>query len=178
MAKPPNNRHRLARTIWLLGFFAFAIPALVGWAILGLGHYEGCAFGAAVCAKLPTLGNLFKRVLDLAWLLGINAVPLILLSGIVALAAILARSPGRAFIGLLAGPTAALLLPVLVVTSAVYPGCNINEGVNCTFWGVEMGNSFATAAVAPWLLYIIPPVGFAAALTVTLIAFVVKRQRA
>ena len=178
MAKPRNNRHRLAQTIWLLGFLAFAIPALAGWAILGLGHYEGCAFGAAVCTKLPTLGHHFKQALDTAWMLGINAIPLILLSGIVALAAILARSPGRAFIGLLAGPTAALLLPVLVVASAAYPGCNVHEGGHCTFWGVEMGNSFATAAVAPWLLYIIPPVGFAAALAVTLIAFVVKRQRA
>jgi hypothetical protein len=40
-----------------------------------------------------------------------------------------------------------------------------------------MGGSFSTAAVAPWMVYIILPVGFAAALAVTLIAFIVKRQR-
>ena len=107
-----------------------------------------------------------------------NAVPLILLTGVVALAAILARSPGRAFVGVFGGPTAALLLPVLVVTSALYPGCRIDESAsNCQFWGVAMGGSFSTAAVAPWMVYIILPVGFAAALAVTLIAFIVKRQR-
>jgi hypothetical protein len=76
------------------------------------------------------------------------------------------------------GPTAALLLPILVVMSALYPGCRIDEtGGSCQFWGVAMGSSFSAAAVAPWLVYIIPPVGFAAALAVTLIAFIVKRQR-
>ncbi|MGA7674008.1 MAG: hypothetical protein WCA78_03060 [Rhizomicrobium sp.] len=178
MATSRNNRYRLAKAAWLLGLLAFVAPALAGWAILGVGHYEGCVFGAAVCAKLPSLGILFKYALDDAWILGLNAVPLILLSGAVALAAILARSPGRAFVGVFAGPTAALLLPVLVVASAVYPGCNVNEGGgSCAFWGVAMGDSFAAAAVAPWLVYIIPPVGFAAALAMMLIAFIVKRQR-
>jgi hypothetical protein len=40
-----------------------------------------------------------------------------------------------------------------------------------------MGGSFSTAAAAPWMIYIIPPVGFAAALAIMLIAFIVKRQR-
>jgi ABC-type antimicrobial peptide transport system permease subunit len=71
-----------------------------------------------------------------------------------------------------------LLLPVLVVASALYPGCRIAEsGSSCQFWGVAMGDTFSTAAAAPWMVYIIPPVGFAAALTVMLIAFIVKRQR-
>jgi hypothetical protein len=96
----------------------------------------------------------------------------------VALAAIQARSPGRAFVGVFGGPTAALLLPVLVVSSALYPGCHINDGgSSCQFWGVAMEGAFSTAAVAPWMIYIIPPVGFAAALAVMLIAFIVKRQR-
>ena len=30
MAKPRNSRHRLAETVWLLGFLAFAAPALAG----------------------------------------------------------------------------------------------------------------------------------------------------
>jgi hypothetical protein len=179
MAEPRNNRHRLAKSVWLLGLLAFAAPALAGWAILGLGHYEGCAPGAAACSKLPVLGIFFKQALDAAWVLGLNAVPLILLTGVVALAAILARSPARAFVGVFGGPTAALFLPILVVMSALYPGCHIDEGgSSCQFWGVAMGGSFATAAVAPWMVYIIPPVGFAAALAVMLIAFIVKRQRA
>ena len=157
---------------------AFAAPALAGWAILGLGHYQGCAFGAAACSKLPALGFFFKQSLDVAWILGLNAVALILLTGVVALAAIQARSPGRAFVGVFGGPTAALLLPILVVMSALYPGCRIDEsGTSCQFWGVAMGGSFSTAAVAPWMIYIIPPVGFAAALAIMLIAFIVKRQR-
>jgi hypothetical protein len=178
MAELRDNRHRLAKSVWALGLLAFAAPALAGWAILGLGHYKGCAPAAAACAKLPALGIFFKHSLDAAWILGLNAVPLILLTGVVALAAILARSPGRAFVGVFGGPTAALLLPVLVVTSALYPGCRIDESAsNCQFWGVAMGGSFSTAAVAPWMVYIILPVGFAAALAVTLIAFIVKRQR-
>jgi hypothetical protein len=178
MAKSRNNRHSLAKWVWLLGLLAFATPALAGWAILGLGHYEGCAPSAATCATLPTLGLFFKQALDVAWIFGLNAVALILLTGILALAAIQARSPGRAFAGVFGGPTAALLLPILLVTSALYPGCHIDEGgSSCQFWGVAMGGSFSTAAVAPWMVYIIPPVGFAAALAVMLIAFIVKRQR-
>ena len=178
MAELGNNRHRLAKSVWLLGLVAFAAPALAGWLILGFGHAKGCAFGAAACDKLPALGLFFKQSLDIAWILGLNAVALILLTGIVALAAIQARSPGRAFVGVFGGPTAALLLPVLVVTSALYPGCHIDDGgSSCQFWGVAMGSSFSAAAVAPWMFYIIPPVGFAAALAVTLIAFIVKRQR-
>ncbi len=178
MAGLRNGRHGLAKSVWLLGLVAFAAPALAAWAILGLGQYQGCAIGAAVCGKLPALGIFFKQALDLAWLLGLNAVALVLLTGVVALAAIQARSPGRAFVGVFGGPTAALLLPVLVVTSALYPGCHIDEGgSSCQFWGVAMGNAFSTAAIAPWMIYIIPPVGFAAALAVMLIAFIVKRQR-
>ena len=177
MAQSRNNPRRLAKSVWLLGILAFAAPALAAWAILAIGHYEGCAPGAAACGKLPALGLFFKQSLDVAWMLGINAVPLILLTGVVALAAILARSPGRAFVGVFGGPTAAMLLPILVVMSALYPGCRIDKGGSCQFWGVAMGNSFSAAAVAPWLVYIIPPVGFAAALAVMLIAFIVKRQR-
>jgi hypothetical protein len=177
MAQSRNNPRRLAKSVWLLGILAFAAPALAALATLVLGRYEGCARGAAACGKLPALGLFFKQSLDVAWMLGVNAVPLILLTGIVALAAILARSPGRAFVGVFGGPTAALLLPILVVMSALYPGCRIEEGGSCQFWGVAMGNSFSAAAVAPWLIYIIPPVGFAAALAVMLIAFIVKRQR-
>jgi hypothetical protein len=178
MAELRNNRHRLAKMVWLLGLLAFVAPALAGWAILGLGHYEGCAPGAAVCGKLPALGLFFKQSLDVAWVLGLNAVPLILLTGFVALAAILARSPGRAFVGVFGGPTAALLLPILVVMSALYPGCRVHEGgASCTFWGVAMDETFSTAALAPWFVYIIPPAAFAAALAVMLIAFIVKRQR-
>ena len=179
MAESRNHRYRLAKSVWLLSLLAFATPALAGWAILGLGHAKGCAFGAAACDRLPALGLFFKQALDVAWIFGLNAVALILLTGVVALAAILARSPGRAFVGVFGGPTAALLLPVLLVMSALYPGCHIDEGGgSCQFWGVAMGNSFSAAAVAPWMIYIIPPVGFAAALAVTLIAFIVKRQRA
>ena len=178
MAQSRNNPRRLAKSVWLLGVLAFAAPALAAWAILAIGHYEGCAPGAAACTKLPALGFFFKQSLDVAWMLGVNAVPLILLTGLVALAAILARSPGRAFVGVFGGPTVALLMPILVVMSALYPGCRIDEaGGSCQFWGVAMGGSFSTAAVAPWMVYIIPPVGFAAALAVMLIAFIVKRQR-
>lgn len=177
MAGSRKNRHPLAKTVWLLALLLFAAPALTGWAILALGHAEGCDFGAAACGKLPALGIFFKHSLDAAWILGMNGVPLVVLTGVVALAAILARSPGRAFVGVFGGPTAALLLPVLVVTSALYPGCRVDEGGGCAFWGVAMGTSFTTAAIAPWMVYIIPPVGFAAALAATLIAFIVKRQR-
>ena len=165
--------------MWLVGVLAFAAPALAGWAILGWGQYQGCAFGAAACGKFPALGEYFKQSLDAAWALGLNPVALIPLGLIVALAAVLARSPARAFIGVFAGPTLALLLPVFVVMSAVYPGCRVDEGgSSCTFWGVAMNETFYTAAVAPWLVYIIPPVSFVAGLAVMLIAFIVKRQRA
>ena len=171
--------HRLAKTVWLFGLAAFVAPALLGWTILWLGRSEGCAFGAASCVKLPVLGAAFKQTLDLAWALGTSPAALIPLALVVALAAILARSPRRAFIGVFGGPTLALLLPVLVVMSALYPGCRLDEsGGSCTFWGVAMGDSFSTAAVAPWLVYIIPPVAFAAGLASMLIAFIVKRQRA
>ncbi len=104
---------------------------------------------------------------------------MISLAMIVTLAAIIARSPARAFIGVFAGPTLALLLPVFVVMSAAYPGCRIDEGgASCTFWGLAMGETFYAAAVAPWYVYIIPPVSFVAALAGMLIAFIVKRQRA
>jgi hypothetical protein len=170
-----KNDHRMAKTVWFLGVLAFAAPALAGWVILGLGHAEGCAFGAAACAKIPQLGEAFKRSLDFAWLWGTNGGTLVPTATIVGLASILARSPLRAFVGVFVGPSAALLLPVLVVGSALYPGCTTG---GCTFWGVAMGDAFTAADIAPWLAYIIPPVGFAAALAVTLVAFIIKRQRA
>ena len=172
-------KHRLAKFIWLLAVLAFAVPALAGWAILVWGHTHGCASSAAPCATAPTLGLLFKQTLDAAWLLGLNQYAIISLAIVVALAAVIARSPARAFIGVFAGPTLALLLPVFVVMSAVYPGCRIDEGGgSCTFWGVAMGETFYTAGVAPWFVYIVPPVSFVAALAGMLIAFIVKRQRA
>jgi hypothetical protein len=174
-----KNGHPLAKTVWLLGLLAFVAPAAAAWAILGVGRYEGCEIGAAACNRLPELGEFFKHALDISWLLGMNAVALIPLGLVVALAAILARSPGRAFIGVFGGPTIALLLPVLVVMNAIYPGCNVDEGgASCTFWGVAMGDSFTSASIAPWLAYIIPPVGFAAAVVVMAVAYIVKRQRA
>ncbi|MGA7710418.1 MAG: hypothetical protein WCA81_00830 [Rhizomicrobium sp.] len=172
-------KHRLAKFIWLLAVLAFAVPALAGWTILVWGHTHGCASSAAPCATAPTLGLLFKQTLDAAWLLGLNQYAIISLAIVVALAAVIARSPARAFIGVFAGPTLALLLPVFVVMSAVYPGCRIDEGGgSCTFWGVAMGETFYTAGVAPWFVYIVPPVSFVAALAGMLIAFIVKRQRA
>ncbi|MBU6297828.1 MAG: hypothetical protein KGJ79_13535 [Alphaproteobacteria bacterium] len=174
-----KNGHPLAKTVWLLGLSAFAAPAAAAAAILGVGRYDGCVLGAAACSRLPELGAFFKHALDISWILGMNATALIPLALMVALAAIMARSPARAFIGVFGGPTIALFLPVLVVMSAVYPGCHVDEGGgSCTFWGVPMGDSFTSAAVAPWLAYIIPPVGFAAALAVMAVAYIVKRQRA
>jgi hypothetical protein len=174
-----KNGHPLAKTVWFLGLLAFAAPAATAWAILDIGRHEGCPPGAAACSRLPELGVFFKHALDISWLLSMNAMVLIPLALLVALAAILARSPARAFIGVFAGPTAALLLPVLVVMNATYPGCNVNEGGgSCTFWGVPMGDSFTTASIAPWMGYIIPPVGFAAAVVVMAVAYIVKRQRA
>ena len=173
------NNHRLAKTIWILGVAAFAAPALAGWALLGFGHWEGCLPAAAECGRFPLLGHVFKQTLDLAWQIAFNGVVLVPLAMVVALAAIMARSPGRAFVGVFGGPTAALFLPVAVVMSAAYPGCRLDEsGSSCTFWGVAMGNTFTFASLAPWLAYIIPPVGFAAALAVMTVAYIVKRQRA
>ncbi len=170
-----GKTHRLAKTVWILGLLAFVAPAVAGWAILGWGHAEGCRVGAAACTSLPQLGETFKRTLELAWLWGMNGGTLVPTGTVVGLASILARSPARAFVGVFLGPSAALFLPVLVVASALHPGCTV-EG--CTLWGVQMGDSFATADVAPWLVYTIPPAGFAASLAVMLAAFVLKRRRA
>ncbi|MDE2184773.1 MAG: hypothetical protein KGJ78_17300 [Alphaproteobacteria bacterium] len=172
-----RNNHPLAKTLWFLGVLGFAAPALISWIVLAVGHAEGCRQGAAQCGSLPFLGTVFKHTLDLAWALALDGTVLVPLGLLVALAAIMARSPARAFIGVFGGPTLALFLPVLVVMSAAYPGCRIDEsGSSCTFWGVPMGDSFTAAAVAPWLVYIIPPVGFAAALAVMAVAYIVKRQ--
>lgn len=168
--------HPLAKTVWLLGVSAFAAPAIIGWLILAIGHVQGCSEGAAQCGPMP-LGLLLKHTLDVAWSLAMNGTVLVPLALIVALAAIMARSPALAFIGVFVGPTAALFLPVMVVMSAAYPGCHIEEGgPACMFWGVPMGESFAAATFAPWLVYIIPPVGFVAALAVMAVAYIVKRQ--
>jgi hypothetical protein len=172
-----DNRHPVAKTVWLVGVVSFAAPALIGWLILAIGHAQGCSEGAALCMPMPSLGLLFKHTLDIAWSLALNGTMLVPLGLLVALAAIMARSPVLAFIGVFGGPTAALYLPVMVVMSAAYPGCHIEEGGSvCMFWGVPMGESFTAASFAPWLVYIIPPVGFAAALAVMAVAYIVKRQ--
>jgi hypothetical protein len=95
------------------------------------------------------------------------------------LAAFFARRPLRAALTLLLLPLAALIVPMALVYTAMYPGCTVSEsGIgSCPLWGTEMGMSFHAAASVQWQVYGFVPYTFALALMLGIIGLFLMRPR-
>jgi hypothetical protein len=175
---PPPKRHT-ALGIWALLAVVFLLPSLLVWVVRATALALACTPGPGLCHGIA-LGGGLRDTLNLAWLTGTNAGFLVLLGIAAAIAALFARRPLVAALSALVLPISALVLPTLAVFASSYNGCAVNEGGvgDCTLWGAQMGMSFHTAAMAPWLLYDIVPYAFAAAIMLGLIGWMFCREKA
>lgn len=167
-----RGRRRLAPLIWTLCVALLIGPSALVWILRGIAYGAACAPGPELCRNMP-LGDGLRVALDLAWTLPNNALLLIAVAVVATIAGFFARRPLLGALCLLILPVAALILPMLAVFSAVYPGCNVNEaGVgDCLLWGAKMGMSFHAAAVVPWMIYGFAPYSFALALMLGLLGW-------
>ena len=76
-------------------------------------------------------------------------------------------------------PLATLMLPMMAVYSAAYPGCSVNEsGIgDCALWGAHMGMSFHTATDVPWQIYGFAPYSFSLALMLGILGWFFTRPK-
>ena len=171
-------RRSPARIVWLVCIFALVGPAIAVWAIRTVGYAQSCMPGPDLCRGIA-LGNFLRNALALAWVLPTNTLLLMTVSVAATIAGIFARRPLAAAICLLVLPIAAMVLPMLAVTSARYDGCSIDEsGVgDCVLWGSNMGMTFHTAALVPGLIYDFAPYSFALALMLGLLGWFFSQPR-
>jgi hypothetical protein len=175
----PVARHNPALVTWVACTIALLGPSLLVWAIRIVGYAESCAPGPDPCHGI-VLGGGLRDALALAWVLPTNVFLLLLVAVAATIAGILARRPLLAATCLLILPIAALLLPMLAVSSARYDGCTIDEsGIgDCVLWGANMGMSFHTAAQVPGLVYDFAPYSFSLALMLGLLGWFFSQPRA
>jgi hypothetical protein len=173
-----SGRRSKAALLWWLGILALVGPSLAVWSVRGIAYGMHCAPGPDSCNGLP-LGIALHDALAVSWLLPSNALLLITIAVATTVAGFFARRPIIAALCLLILPIAALVLPMLAVYSAVYPGCDVNEaGVgDCLLWSARMGMSFHTAAVVPWMIYGFAPYSFALALMLGLLGWFFSQPR-
>ena len=174
---PPPKRHT-ALGIWAFMAAVFLLPSLLVWIVRATALALACAPGPQPCHGIA-LGGGLRDTLNLAWLGGTNTSFLVLLGIAAAITALCARRPLMAALSALVLPICALVLPTLAVFASTYNGCAVNEGGvgDCRLWGAQMGMSFHTAAMAPWLLYDIVPYAFAAAIMLGLIGWMFCREK-
>ncbi len=166
---------------WLVFEIATAIlvgPSILVWIMRGAGAFERCAPGPDLCNGIP-LGLGLRDALDLAWALPTNSFLLIIVAVTATIAGLFARRPLLAAASLLILPVAALVLPMVAVSSAAYDGCTIDEsGVGeCVLWGAKMGMSFHTAAQVPGLIFDFFPFTAALALMLGLLGWFFSQPR-
>lgn len=176
-APPPPERHT-ALGVWTLIAAVLLGPSLLVWIVRAAAFGFQCAPGPGSCHGIP-LGGGLRDTLNLAWLIGDNTTPVVLLGIAAAIAALFARRPLLAALSALVLPMATLVLPTMAVFTSTYDGCASNEaGVgSCTLWGAQMGMSFHRATLAPWLLYDVVPYAFAAAIMLGLIGWMFCREK-
>ena len=177
---PVRKRH-YAAYVWLLCILALLGPSLAVWSIRGVAYATHCMPGPDACTGTGAiaLGHLLREALNVAWMLPANSLMLITIAVAATVAGFFARRPLISALCLLVLPIAALVLPMLAVYSAMYPGCQVNvDGVgDCTLWGEKMGMSFHTAASAPWIIYGFAPYSFALALMLGLLGWFFSQPR-
>ncbi len=169
----PSSRRRVWPVVIWLGALIVMLGA-VFWAlgVITLAAVAGCRIDAAAPCLVAglNLGETLKASLDAAWMTPVTAGGLWL----VALALVATIAAHRAFDSfivrfLAGGVTVALTLlativaPVVLVIAIVHTGCQINEGGvgDCLLYGVAQGMSTHSAAVAPWMLFILGPAALA-----------------
>ncbi len=172
------RRGHLAGYLWAACIAALIGPSAIVWIVRGIGYATHCAPGPESC-HVTVLGEALRYALSLAWQLPSNSLLLITVAVAATVAGFFARRPLAAALCLLILPVAALVLPMLAVYSAMYPGCDVNvDGVgDCVLWGSKMGMSFHTAASAPWIIYGFAPYSFALALMLGLLGWFFSQPR-
>ena len=175
---PARVQRHTALNIWAACVAILLGPSLLVWIVRGVALGLHCAPGPELCHGMA-LGGGLRDALFLAWSVGTNTLILIALSLIAAVAALFARRPLIAALGLLLLPPLSLILPMAAVGSAMYPGCPVSEaGIgDCTLWGAQMGMSFHTAAAVQGLIYGFVPYTTALALMLGAIGMFLMHAR-
>lgn len=171
------ERHS-ARNIWAACIAIAVGPSLMAWIVRLVALSMQCAPGPDACRGIP-LGGGLRDALALTWTIDANTTLLLGIAFAATVAALFARRPLTAALTFLLLPIVALILPMAVVFTSIYPGCTVSEsGVgSCPLWGAEMGMSFHTAASVQWQIYGFVPYTFAVSLMLGVVGLFVMRPR-
>lgn len=172
-----GNSHT-AITIWAACLAVTLGPSLMAWIVRLTALGMQCAPGPAPCRGVE-LGGGLRDALALTWAIDSNSGILLAIAFVATIASLFSRHPLRAALTFLLLPITALILPMAVVFTSIYPGCTVSEvGIgSCALWGAEMGMSFHTAAGVQWQIYSFVPYSFAIALMVGVIGLFLTRPR-
>ncbi|MEJ0040970.1 MAG: hypothetical protein WDM81_01495 [Rhizomicrobium sp.] len=172
-----TQRHT-ARNIWAACVAILIGPAAMAWIVRLVAFGAQCAPGPEVCRGLA-LGGGLRDALALTWAINSNSLVLLAIAFVATIASLVARRPLRAALTFLLLPLAALIVPMAVVFTAMYPGCTVSEaGIgSCTLWGAEMGMSFHAAAGVQWQIYSFVPYSFSLALVLGIVGLFLMRPR-
>ena len=172
MSASPIRSRVVPILVWLGALAILLAPVLAALGLTGLATLGGCAVAQAAPCRVAgfDIGLSLKSTLDMAW-----SVP-VAIGGLwpLALALVATLAAHRAFDGfgarfLFGGLVVAIALlatilaPMAFVFGIAPETCEINEGGvgDCVLYGVEQGMSTHSAAVAPWLLFILGPAALA-----------------
>ena len=171
-------RRHTARNIWVACIAILIGPAAMAWIVRLVALGAQCAPGPQLCRGMA-LGGGLRDALALAWAINSNSLLLLSIAFVATIACLFARRPLRAALTFLLLPLAALIVPMALVFTAMFPGCTVSEaGVgSCTLWGAEMGMSFHTAATVQWQIYSFVPYSFSIALMLGVIGLFLMRTR-
>ncbi|MEI9990857.1 MAG: hypothetical protein WDM86_12530 [Rhizomicrobium sp.] len=171
-------RRHTARNIWAACIAVLIGPAVMAWIVRLVALGAQCAPGPELCRGLA-LGGGLRDALGLAWTINSNSFVLLAIAFAATIASLFARRPLCAALTFLLLPLAALIVPMAVVFTAMYPGCTVSEaGIgSCTLWGAEMGMSFHAAAAVQWQIYSFVPYSFSLALMLGVIGLFLMRTR-
>lgn len=163
--------------IWSVCAATLLLPSLMVWIVRGSAYALQCEPGPELCQGWLPFGGGLRDTLGLAWGLSTHTFALVGIAFIASLAALFARKPLLAAASLLLLPIAALVLPLVAVLSATYPGCGINEaGIgDCTLWGARQGMSFHNSATVQGLIYSFAPYSFSLALMLGILGWFFAR---
>jgi hypothetical protein len=167
-----------AMLVWAACVALLIGPSVLVWIVRIVALAAQCAPGPDPCRGMA-LGGGLRDTLGLAWAVGTNTLPLILVALIACIAGLFARRPLLGATTLLLLPLAALMLPMAAVFSSAYDGCQISEaGIgDCTLWGAQMGMSFHEAASVNWQILGFAPYSFALALMLGILGWFFARPK-
>lgn len=163
--------------IWSVCASTLLLPSFMVWLVRGTAFAMQCEPGPELCQDWLPFGGGLRDTLGLAWALSRHTFALVGIAFVASLAALFTRKPLLAAASLLLLPIAALVLPLMAVLSAVYPGCGINEaGVGtCTLWGADQGMSFHHSAGVQGMIYSFAPYSFSLSLMIGILGWFFAR---